>query len=145
MRERIELRSHRHAGLHEPLDEHIAMREAAQVAAEEVDADGWVDPVPRLDKKLRPLPLVPDGPIAIVAHPNGPNQDSMSLRIARLDLDRALQQGLRLFVLPLVNPVDQAKRADDVTSSIDTLGRWARRSNGFFLVEVRRATRKQHD
>ena len=82
---------------------------------------------------------------AIVAHPNGPNQDSMSLRIARLDLDRALQQGLRLFVLPLVNPVDQAKRADDVTSSIDTLRRWARRSNGFFLVEVRRATRKQHD
>jgi hypothetical protein len=47
-----ERRSLRHAGFHEPLDEHVAMREATQVAAEETSADGRADPVPCLDEEL---------------------------------------------------------------------------------------------
>jgi hypothetical protein len=55
----VQVRAHarygslRHAGFDETLDEHITMRETAQVAAQETDADRRADPVPRLDEEAR--------------------------------------------------------------------------------------------
>ena len=46
-------RSLRHAGLHEPLDEHAAMREAVQLPVERADPEGRPDPVPHLDERPR--------------------------------------------------------------------------------------------
>ena len=76
-------------------------------------------------------------PVGLRRPPDCPAQDGMRLRITRLNLDGALQQGLRLLVLPLANSIDQAERTDDETPGVDALGRLVRRAEALFLVEVR--------
>src|SRR6266568_8635242 len=61
----------------------------------------------------------------------------MRLCIARLNPDGALQQGLRLLVLPVADPVDQADRVDDETPSVDALGRLVRRPDALLRIEMR--------
>jgi hypothetical protein len=43
----------------------------------------------------------------------------MRFCVARLNLHCALQQGLRLLILPPVDPIDKAERADDETPGVD--------------------------
>jgi hypothetical protein len=46
----------------------------------------------------------------------------MRLRVARLNRNRVLKQRLRLLVLPLANPVDEAERADNEPPGVDASG-----------------------
>src|SRR6516165_10542844 len=45
----------RNAGFNKPFDKHVAMRKAAQIAAQEANVDGRADAVARLNKELRLL------------------------------------------------------------------------------------------
>ena len=61
----------------------------------------------------------------------------MRLCVAWLNRDGMPQQRLRLLILTLANPVDEADRADDEAPGVDALGWLVRRPAAFLRVEVR--------
>lgn len=54
--------------------------------------------------------------------PEGPAQNRMSARIARIDRERAVQQALRLLVVAAAELVDESDRADDQAPYVDIFG-----------------------